>query len=81
MPSFGKDGGSRNSHNMRFSGVPAMGLLTSPSLRTYTTNIGIWRGEIPMYARMLWITLASDSASFQYGRYTRFHDAYIIYVG
>ena len=40
MPSFGKGGGSRNSHEMRLSGLPGMGLLISRSLRTYTTNIG-----------------------------------------
>ena len=61
MPSFSKGEGSHNSHEMRLSGMPGMGLLTSPSLRTYTTNIVIWRGSIPMYARMFWVTFADDS--------------------
>ena len=38
MPSFGKGGGSRNSHEMRLSGMPGMDLLISPSLQTYTAN-------------------------------------------
>ena len=59
-----------------------MGLLISPSLQTYTANIGIWRGSIPMYARMFWFTLASDCTSFHVGFHdTGFHDAPIIYVG
>ena len=81
MPSFGKGGGSRNSHEMRLSGLPGMGLLISPSLRTYTANIGIWRGSIPMYASMFWVTLAGDSTSFRCGEDTGFHDAHMIYVG
>ena len=36
MPSFAKGGGSHNSHDMRLSGLPGMGLLIYPSLRTYT---------------------------------------------
>ena len=67
MPSFGKGGGSCNSHDMRLSGMSGMGLLISPSLRTYTANIGIWRGSYPMYASMFWVTWASDSTSFQCG--------------
>ena len=43
MPSFGKGEGSRNSHEMRLSGLPCMDLHTSPSLWIYTANIGIWR--------------------------------------
>ena len=81
MPSFGKGGGSRNSHEMRASGMPGMGLLISPSLRTYTANIGIWRDSIPMYASMFWVTLAGDSTSFQCEGDTGFHDAHMIYVG
>ena len=81
MPSFRKGGGSRNSHEMRLSGMPGMGLLISHSLRTYTVNIGILRGSIPMYDRMFWVTLACDSTSFQCGADTRFHDAHMIYVG
>ena len=38
---FGKDGGSRNSHKMRQSDMPGMGVLIYPSLRNYTANIGI----------------------------------------
>ena len=81
MPSFGKGGGSRNSHEMIMSVMPGMGLLISPSLRTYTANIGIWRGSIPMYASMFWVTLDGDSTSFRCGGDTRFHDAHMIYVG
>ena len=81
MPSFDKGGGSRNSHEMRLFDMPGMGLLISPSLRTYTANIGIWRGLIPMYSRMFLVTLAGDSTSFQCGGDTGFHYAHIIYVG
>ena len=56
-----------NSHEMRLSGMSGMGLVIYPSLRTYTTNIGIWRGSIPMYASMFWVTLAGDSTSFHRG--------------
>ena len=81
MPYFGKGGGSHNSHEMRLSGMPGMCLLISPSLRTYTANIGIWRGSIPMYASMFWVTLVGDSTSLRCGTDTGFHDAHIIYVG
>ena len=81
MPSFGKGEGSRNSHEMRLSGMPSMGLLRSPSLQTYTANIRIWRGSIPLYASMLWVTLSGDSTSFWCGGDTGFHDAHMIYVG
>ena len=54
IPSFGKGGGSRNSYEMRLSGMPGMDLLISPSLQTYTANIGIWRGSISMYTSMFW---------------------------
>ena len=81
MPSFGKGGGSRNSHEMRLPGMPGMGLLISPSLRTYTANIGIWRGLILMYASMFWVTLVGDSTSFRCGVDTGFHDSHMIYVG
>ena len=67
MPSFGKGGGSRNSDKMRLSDMSGMGILISPILRTYTANIGIRWGSIPMYAIMFWVTLASDSTSFQCG--------------
>ena len=80
MPSFGKGGGSRNSHEMRLSGMPGMGLLISPSLRTYTANIGIWRGSIPMYASMFWVTLAGDSTYCWCGGDTKLNDAGMIYV-
>ena len=46
--SFEKGGGSRNSHEMRLSSIHGIGLLISPALRTYTANIGIWQGLIPM---------------------------------
>ena len=81
MPSFEKGGGSRNSYEMRLSGMPGMVLLISPSLRTYTANIGFWRGSIPMYASIFWVTLDGDSTSFWCGGYTGFHDANMIYVG
>ena len=67
MPSFSKGEGSHNSHEMRLSGMPSKDLLISPSLQTYTANIGIWWGSIPMYASMFWVTLAGDSTSFQCG--------------
>ena len=46
MPSIWKDGGLRNSHKMRLSGIPVMFLLISPSIQTYIANIDIWRGSI-----------------------------------
>ena len=64
MPSFGKDGGLCNSDEMRLNYFPGMGVLISPSLRTYNANIGIKLSLIPMYASMFWVTLASDSTSF-----------------
>ena len=67
MPSFGKGGGSHNSHEMRLSGISSMGIIISPSLQTYTANIGIQRGSIPIYASMFWVTLAGDSTSFRCG--------------
>ena len=80
MPSFVKVKHSRNSHVRRLSDMPGMGLLISPSLQTYTANIGIQRGSIPIYASMFWVTLAGDSISFRCGGDTRFHDAHFIYV-
>ena len=80
MPSFGKGRGSRNSHEMRMSNIPGMGLFISTSLQTYTANIGIWRGSIPMYASMFWVTLAGDSTSFRCEVDTGFDDAHMIYV-
>ena len=55
-----------------------MGLLIYPSLQTYIANIGIWRGLIPMYASIFWVTLAGDSTSFLCG--VGFYDAHMIYV-
>ena len=81
MPSFEKGRGSRNSHEMRLSGMLGICLLISPSLQTYTANIGIWRGSIHMYASMFWVTLAGDSTSFRCGGDTEFHDAHMIYTG
>ena len=81
MPSFGKGKGSRNSHEMRLSDMPGMGLLISSFLLTYTANIGIWRGSIPMYASMFWVTLAGDSTYFWCRGDSVFHDAHMIYVG
>ena len=68
------------SYEIRLSGMMSMGLLISHSLRTYTTIIGIWRGSIPMYASMFWVTLAGDSTSFRCGEHTGFHDSHMIYV-
>ena len=81
MPSFGKGRGSRNTHEMILSGILGICLLISPSLRTYTANIGIWRDSIPMYASMFWVTLAGDSTSLMSWGDTGFHDDYMIYVG
>ena len=81
MPSFGKSGGSHNSYEMRMSGMPGMVLLIYPSLRTYTTNIGIWLGSILMFASMFWVTLAGNSTSSLCGRDTGFHNIHMIYVG
>ena len=80
MPSFGKGGGSRNSHEMRLSNMLGMGLLISHSLQTYIAHIGIWGGSIPMYASMFWVTLAGNSTSFWCGVDTGFHKARMIYV-
>ena len=74
---FRKEGGSRNSLEMRMSGMTGMSLHISPSLRNYSANVGIWRGSIPIYSSMLWVTLARDSTSFRYGGDTGFHDAHI----
>ena len=65
---------------MILSGIPGMDLLISPSLQTYTANIEIWRGSIPMYASMFWVTLAGDSTSFRCEVDTGFDDAHMIYV-
>ena len=65
MPFFKKEGGSRNSHEMRLSGMTSMGLFIYPSLQTYIANIGIRRGLISMYASMFWNTLADDSTFFR----------------
>ena len=80
MPSFGKDRGSRKSHEMRLSGLPGMGLLISPSIQTYTDNIGIWRGSTPMYASTFCVTLTGDFTSFHCGGDTVFHESQIIFV-
>ena len=79
MPFFEKGGGSRNSHEMRLFGMLGMGLLISPSLQNYTSNIGIRRGSIPMYASMFWVSLAGDSTCFRCGFHdTGLHDAHMI---
>ena len=67
MPFLGKGEGSRNSHEMRLSGIPGIGPLISPSIQTYTANIEIWRGAIPMYARMFWVTLQVIPPIFRVG--------------
>ena len=61
MPSLGMGGCSGYSHEMRLSGMPGIGLLIFSSLRTYTANIGIWRGSIPVYASMFWVSFVGDS--------------------
>ena len=60
--------------------MPGMGLLISHSLQTYTANIGIWVGSIPVYASMFGVTLAGDSTSFWCREDTGFHDAHMMYV-
>ena len=80
MSSFRKGGNSRNSHEMTLFGMTRIGLLMSPSHRTSTANIGIWRGSIPMYASMFWIGLAGDSTSFWCVGDIGFLDAHMIYV-
>ena len=77
MTSFGKGGGSRNSHEMGLSCMPGKGLLISPSLGTYTANIRIWQGSIPMYTSMFWVTLAGDSTFFWCEGDIGFHDAHM----
>ena len=54
MPSCVKGGGSRNSHEMRLSGMLGICLLISPSLQTYTANIGIEQSSIIMCTSMFW---------------------------
>ena len=79
--SIRKDEGSRNSHEMRLSGMPGMSLLISLSVWTYAANIGIWRGSISMYASVFWVTFAGDSTYFWCGKDNGFHDSHMIYVG
>ena len=67
MPSFGKAGGSRNSHEIRLSVMPGVGLLISPCLWTNTTNIGIWRGSIHMYANIFRVIFSGYFTSFLCG--------------
>ena len=82
MPSFGKGGGSHIAHEMRLSNMLGMGLLISPSIRTYTANIWIWRDLIPMYASMFLVTWLVIPPLFGVGLHdTGFHDAQMIYVG
>ena len=64
---------------MRLSNMLGMDILISPSLWTYTANKEIWRGSIPMYASMFWVTFAGDSTSFRCGEDTEFDDAHMIY--
>ena len=78
---FWEGGGSRNSNEMRLSGMPALSLLISPNLRTNTHNIEILCGSILMYSSMFWVTLADYSTSFLCGGDTGFHDAHMIHVG
>ena len=61
--------------------MPGMGLVISPSLRTYTANVGILRGSIPMYPSMFLVTLTGDSTYLRCGGDIGFHDAHMIYVG
>ena len=76
MPFFGKGGGSRNSHEMRLSGMSGMDLLICPSLRTYTANI--WICALACFGS-LWTVIPP---LFGVGFHDiGFHDAYIIYVG
>ena len=81
MPSLWKGEGSRNSHGMSLSVLSSMGPHTSLSIWTYTANIEIWRGSIPMYASMFWVTFAGDSTYYRCGKDTGFYDSRMIYVG
>ena len=81
IPSFWKGGGSRYPHEMILSGMQGMDLLISPSIQTYSANTGIWRGSIPMYTIIFWVTLASDFTTFRSGVDTGFYDVHEIYVG
>ena len=82
MPSFRKGRGSRNSYEMILCGISGMGLLISPSIQTYTTNIGMWWGSIPCTLacfESLWPVIPP---MFGVGFHdTGFHDANMIYVG
>ena len=81
MPSVGKDGGSRNSYEMRLSGMPGTGILMSPSLRTYNVNIGIWRSSIPITLACFGSLCLVIPPIFGVGFHdTGFHDAHMIYV-
>ena len=77
---FKKGGVSRNTYDIKMSGIPGICLFISPNLLTYVTNIGIWWGSIPMYTSMFWVTLAGNSTSFWCAGDTIFHDANMIYV-
>ena len=82
MPSFGKGRGSCNSHEMRLSGMPGMGLLIYPSIQTYTANIGIWWVQFPC-ALACFGSLWKEITPFFYVGFhdTRFHDIHMSYVG
>ena len=76
MPSFGKGECSRNSHDMRLSGMPGMGLLKSPSLRTY--------GGVQFPCTLSYFGSLSPVIPPLFGvgfHDTGFHDAHMIYVG
>ena len=82
IPYFGKGRGLRNSHEMCLFGMSGMGLFISPSLRTYTANIGIWQGSIPMYSSMFRVSWPAIPPFFGVGFHdTRFTYAKMIYVG
>ena len=82
MRSFGKGGGSCNSHEMRLSGMPGMGLLICPSLRTYTANIRSSGVQFPCTLACFGSLWPLIPALFGVGFHdTGFHDAQMIYVG
>ena len=82
MPSFGKGGGSRNSHEMRMSGMPGMSILIYLRIRTYTANIGICGVQFPFTLACFGSHWPVIPHLFDVGfNDTGFHDANMIYVG
>ena len=73
---------SHNSHEMRLSGIPGMGLLISPSLRTYTANIRSSGVQFPCTLACFGSLCPVIPPIFGVGfQDIGFHDAHMIYVG